>query len=645
MCGICGWLNFKGIDLSCFKSMNNIAKHRGPDDEGYLVIDRKRMSSLYGEDSCKDVRYDGCIDGYASEEQAFLALAHRRLSIIDLSASGHQPMAFFGEKLAITFNGEIYNYIEIREQLELEGFRFSTMTDTEVILNAYRKWGETCVDHFNGMWSFCIWDGEKRVLFCSRDRLGAKPFYYSLSDNEFVFASEMKQICQCPGVKRELDKCTMAAQVVYDLTDYSENTLIKDIKELRGGHNLVISLDAECKRIVRTEKKKYWDINIASDKSDEIADTFDVLKDAMQLRTRSDAPIGVLLSGGLDSSCIVSEVSSFLKQNDEKYILNTYTSCYNDFKEGDEREFAKAVNQYCGTKENLLFPDESDTYDILEKLVWHLEGGIAFNLIGSFQFLKMISDTGIKVLLNGQGADETQFGYERYYATYLHEFLKRGKISLFIKEFKSICSNSILNPRSLLKYLVYFSNARVRKYRCKRRMSAYVNDVVFRECKKIDGLDGFLSFDSLDELQYNELRNTQLTHILRMDDRMYMAHSLEARVPFIDYRYVEKAVNIMAGSKIQGGYTKYLQRKAFESQLPEEVVWRKNKMGWPSPKKRWAQRFDRLKMEELFNTARTCNLFNIANLRKLYEISPDAFAIEKFVSIELFVRLFDVKIS
>lgn len=392
--------------------------------------------------------------------------------------------------------------------------------------------------------------------------------------------------------------------------------------------------------------KEYWDIKKEKMGTESVdgSKIFDILENAIQIRTRSDVPIGVLLSGGLDSSCLVAEVSRVFRQQGKKADeLNTYTSCYEEFKEGDEREFAEAVNEHCGATQNFIYPNEKDTFSMMEKMIWHMEGNCGFSVLGSFMTLQKIAEKGAKVLINGQGSDETMFGYERYYAFYFKQLLKEGKLRKLVSEYKKASVNSNLTLVSLLQYVVYFNIPFVRKLHVKKRMEKYVSQELLQVFRGDKEVNKYLFCSSLNELQYNELRKTQLTHILRMDDRGYMAFSMESRVPYIDYRYIEEAVKICPEEKIENGYTKYLLRKFVEGKLPDSVVWRKNKMGWPSPKERWVSRFETERIEDLFNNARTSKYFNIAQLKELYKISPASYPIERFIIIELFVRLFHVQ--
>lgn len=645
MCGICGWFNSnRKIEPDVLVNMNQIVKHRGPDDEGYVFCSAGECMPFIGEDSV-DLPYKNIKE--MDMEDSFLALGHRRLSIIDLSKQGHQPMIAENDVACVTFNGEIYNYIEVRKDLESKGVNFKTNSDTEVLLKAYGFWGTDCVCHLNGMWGFAIWDRKRKRIFCSRDRLGAKPFYYYKDKNNFIFSSEMKQLLENPAVPHIVNEELLITHIMWNITDFSEETLVKGIKILPGGHNLIVDIAEEEERveIEKVSIEKYWDIETDGEKDEKkIEEAFRFHEDAVRIRTRSDVPIGILLSGGLDSSTIVAEAAEHYRsigQSPDK--INTYTSCYEGFEEGDEREFACKVNSYCQTKQHFVYPDEQDTFSALKKMIWHLEGLAGFNVMGSFLTIREIQKTGIKVILNGQGADETMFGYERYYVWYLIDILKGQGIPAFLCELKKASENSRLSIRKLTEYIVYFNFLPVRKVRCKNRMKDYVTNYVLETFRKNKKIENFLRFPDLASMQYNEIRGTQLTHILRWDDRLFMAFSIESRVPFIDYRYMEAAVQIPENMKIKDGYTKYLLRKHIKGKLPDEVVWRKNKMGWPSPRKRWIERLDTQKVESLFCDARSAKFFDLKNIQKLYKKDPEAFAVEQFLNVELFMRLFNLR--
>lgn len=644
MCGICGWFNRKkNLDMDVLISMNNIAKYRGPDDEGYSLMTETGIRHFTGDDSIS-LPYEN-INEY-NGIKPFLAFGHRRLSIIDLSEQGHQPMQSEDGNLCITYNGEIYNYIEIKNELERLGHVFKSKSDTEVILAAYKQWGEECVRYFNGMWGFAIWDKIGKKIFCSRDRLGAKPFHYFADEDNFIFGSEMKQLTVNPVVPRAMNEKILVSYMMWALSDYSEETLIQDIHVLRGGYNLSCSLPQNADESIRVNIYKYWDIDTRCEKNPSVIDqALKIHGDAVRIRLRSDVPIGVMLSGGLDSSILTSEISTIARENHiDPASINTYTSCYRDYPEGDEKDFAEKVNAYCGTRQNLVYPDDMDTFSVFKDMIWHMEGLAEFYSMGGFLTLREVAKGGNKVIINGQGADETMFGYLRYYTWYLKEIRNKKGTAAFVRELRKAINNSGLSAKELLETIIYFGNMRIRRTYCRNRMKRYVTGSALREFDSNKEIEKYMRFDSLAEMQYNEIRGTQLTHILRMDDRNYMAFSMESRVPFIDYKYMESVIQIPEERKIDKGYTKYLLRQYIDGKLPEDVVWRKNKMGWPSPRGRWIKRLDKAKVEELLDNPRSKKYFRIDKIKELCQKNPESVPFERFLSVELFMRLFDVNV-
>lgn len=632
MCGICGWLDTKKrIDFQILENMNNIARYRGPDDEGYLAIG-KNKEKLRGDDSCMELRHLEHIRNYNTP--SYLALGHRRLSILDLSYVGHQPMS--DDRMDIVFNGEIYNYKEIKKKLISLGYQFHTSTDTEVILKSYEEWGEECVSHFDGMWSFALWDGEKNELFCSRDRLGAKPFYYYYDDDRFIFSSEIKQICINPKIRKSINYRNITNAIVYGISDYSEGTFINEIKELRGGYNLIVRLNHEHDHIIDFHTVKYWDLKFSSTECS-IDEVMDILHDSIRLRMRSDVPVGIMLSGGLDSSCLVAGVSDVIG---DMTGISTFSSCYENFRGGDEKKYAELVNNYYHTNAHYVYPDAEDTLSLYKDMVWHVEGNYGFSAIGSFLTIQEASKTGIKVILNGQGSDESMLGYERYYSLYLKKVLSQKGLGVFFKEYRSIVENSKLNSKQLIEFLIYFTNVKIRRKYSFNRIERYITDKVKKICKDDHSIDDLIEYKNLDQMQYNEIRGIQLTHILRMDDRAYMAASVESRVPYIDYRYMEAVMSMGLSEKIHDGYTKYALRKGFEGKLPDEVIWRKNKMGWPSPVKRWTDRFDKRRVTSLFEHPVSGDIFNVDKIRVDYEKESSSYSFEKFLTTEILLRKF-----
>ena len=255
MCGISGYLDLdRGVDTDTLRRMTDVIRHRGPDDEGYALIGKEGAAFYRGEDTLPQLSLPPLEQGGSG---TFLGLGHRRLSILDLSAAGHQPMALPERDLTLTYNGELYNYLELRAQLEALGHRFRTNCDTEVLLHAYCQWGEDCLDHFNGMWGFALWDGKENKLFCARDRLGAKPLHYYHNANKLLLGSELKQLCQDPTIRRTFNRPYLAANLMYRLGDYDDETLIEGMRALPPGHKLVVQVAPEGDRIVSVTVTPY----------------------------------------------------------------------------------------------------------------------------------------------------------------------------------------------------------------------------------------------------------------------------------------------------------------------------------------------------------------------------------------------------
>ena len=641
MCGIAGYIDLRRKTAThILQDMTDLVKHRGPDDEGYTLFEGSNIQMCFGKETISQIknRQDFSSIEKQKEKFYFMGLGHRRLSIIDLSEHGHQPMADEGQELFLTYNGEIYNYIEIKKELKEKGYQFTTTADSEVILNAYKEWGENCVKKFNGMWAFAIYDRKRQCLFCSRDRLGVKPFYYYYNDQKglFVFGSELKQIIAHPEIKREINAEILAVNMVLGISDYDNETLIKDVHLLGAGENMILSFVDTLKM---EKKDKYWDLadRVYALQSENYVDLVgEMLESSVCLRLRSDAKLGALLSGGLDSSALVTLISNHIDG------LETFTSCYHDSPENDEKYFAQLINKNSGCVENLVYPECKDIQKDFERIVWHTEGISSYTLIGTDKVIRAAREKGIKVILNGQAGDETMFGYERYYAFYYFELLKRLKWGTFFREFKLGSEHSKLTMKEMMQYLLYFKNPSLRSHLKIKQIKDYCTQDLLKNYQ-LNQVKKFIAPTNLEELQYNELRHVQLTHILRWDDRLYMANSVESRVPFVDYRFVELAANIPNQKKIENGYTKALVRKYMDDKMPKEVTWRTNKMGFGAPTNRWAGGYSSDYIHDIFTNAKSKRFFHTEAFRNLYQKDPGNSMIQKFISTEMFFRLFQVE--
>ena len=641
MCGISGYLDLdRGVDIGILRRMTDVIRHRGPDDEGYALIGPGGTSFFGGNDTVKGLEVPPLETAVGTA--SFLGFGHRRLSILDLSVGGHQPMYLPERDITLIYNGELYNYMELRAQLEALGYTFHTTSDTEVLLYAYCEWGEDCLTQFNGMWGFALWDGQENKLFCARDRLGAKPFHYWRQGNRIMFGSELKQLCQDGAVQRRFDTSYLAANLIYHISDYNDQTLIEGMKTLRPGHKLVVQLGAGHNTIDSFTLSSYWTLHVHSDNSKTEAEWVRLVTEefsrSCRWRMRSDAPLGALLSGGLDSSCMVTEMCS---QMEDPSRLQTFTTSYPGNNSCDEWFFADLINRSCGCTGNQILPDAEDIEKRFENLVWHVEGSCGLSLLGSKFLLDEINRRGYKVILNGQCGDELMLGYERYYAFFFASLIKRKQWKTLVSEFRQASRHSKLSVRDLAAYALYFNQPVVRDSRQLHRAGRFINPDLLDQRNRVE-LRELLYPKILENLQYTELTATQLTHIVRYDDRLYMSASIESRIPFMDYQFVELCCRIPPEYKIKNGYTKYLMRQAFDRRMPREVTWRTNKMGFGAPVTQWGRRFSRDYLLAYIEDCRTEKYFKKEALAQMVTRNQAEPSIYEFLAVELFARQFDV---
>lgn len=551
MCGICGIIDKRGhpVALAEIKAMSDRVRHRGPDDEGHFV------------------------------HQA-LALGHRRLSILDLSSAGHQPMQ--RDRYVMVYNGEVYNYLELRRELEAAGHLFHTATDTEVVLASYQRWGQSCVQHFNGMWSFIILDLDRQLLFCSRDRFGVKPLYYYDGSDRFFLASEIKQLlAEMPHRRANVGK--LVDYLVLGLEEYDAGTFFEDVHQVPGGHNLIYDLIHHTCHIV-----PYYEMNIRSEWSewplDQAIDRYRAeLERAVTIRLRSDVRVGTCLSGGLDSSSVAALAAPvYRQQNGSRFLAITAQSLD---PRNDETSFAGLLAKQEQLDWHVISPGAEQFRSVLDKVIAIQEEPFGSpSIILQYYVMQAAADLGCPVLLDGQGGDETLLGYERYYPAYLLSLKWHAAFAAFLRSTR----HSKLNNLRLLAYLFYFPNARIRLNRFVRNnrilressLQAVNRDFAFRLAN---------SYKNIIQLQELEIRHTQLPHLLKYEDRNSMHHSIETRLPFVDYQLVELSLSLQHAFKIREGWTKYILRRAMENRLPHELAWRKTKVGFEAPMSLWLQ--------------------------------------------------------
>ena len=435
MCGIAGLVHVDGasVDIARLIQMTARLRHRGPDDEGYLlgVFPDGIAVPAAGAETVAPLnaslpRVDAALTG----ERASLGFGHRRLSIIDCTPGGHQPMTDGSGALWLIYNGEIYNYVELRAELEGKGHVFRTRSDTEVILAAYAEWGTECLQHFNGMWAFCLWDRRRGQLFCARDRFGVKPFYYCSDGRSFAFASEIKALLTASGAPATANTAMAYDYLALDLLDHTAETLIAGIQQLPPGHFLI--LDGRGQVAVQ----RYYTLPFTTDDApcDEPAIARlgvayrELLTDAVRLRLRTDVPLGSCLSGGLDSSSIVCAMSELLSTAPSEAVQRTFTAAYDD-PACDERRFARAIVDATGVHADYTFPQAAELWDEMLALTWHQDEPFSStSMYAQWCVMRAARRHGVTVMLDGQGGDELFAGYTMYYPIFLKTLLRRGRL-------------------------------------------------------------------------------------------------------------------------------------------------------------------------------------------------------------------------
>lgn len=563
MCGIAGILSFnKPVETDSLQRMIVTLQHRGPDGEGIWI-----------------------------NENQTVGLAHRRLSIIDLANTGKQPMHYANDRYTITFNGEIYNYIELKKKLQEHGYTFQSTSDTEVLLALYDLKKEEALQELDGMFAFSIWDKKENILFCARDRFGEKPFYYHINDSYFAFASEMKALFELKIPKKVNPK------KVYDYLLYAiledpfdkSSTFYTSIQQLEPTHYMIVKPD---KQIV---KKKYWDINrnnqLVINERDAISQFRDLFTTSIERRLRSDVPVGSSLSGGLDSSSIVMLIDRIKK---EKSIQKTFSARFLNFAK-DEGAYMKMVIDHSTVEPHFVFPTADSVIQNFQTISYHQEEPIASASVAiQFEVMKLAKDNGIKVLLDGQGADELLAGYQLFWNTYLNQLYSgnRSKFRSALSAYAQLHHKTPIKKNIEFKWRSYHnaSFAAVSKIKntFKSPLSSYFlgihPDMVTHYRRERNPIP---KINSLKEHLYFFLMKRGLNELLRYADRNAMANSVEVRLPFLSHKLVEFVFQLPDEFLLQEGWSKYILRKSMENVLPSEICWRKDKIGYEPPQDQW----------------------------------------------------------
>lgn len=566
MCGIVGFYGNISNKKQILADMMQSIKHRGPDDEGFFYHNN-------------------------------IALGHVRLSIIDIE-SGKQPISSNDGRYTLIFNGEIYNYIELRQSLNAKGYRFKTHSDSEVLLYLYIEHKEKCLNYLNGMFAFAIYDSKEDEIFLARDHFGIKPLYYFSDKENFVFGSEIKALLKHPIIKSECDYKSLQEYLTFQMV-LKKHTLFKDILKLEPGHYIKV------KKGQIIDKQEYWDLKYIIDdsKSEErfSDELLILLENSLSMQIRSDVPVGAYLSGGLDSSAV-----SVLASKNYMGQLKTFTGGFNKSPIYDESNYAKIVSKAINSEYFDIYPDYNDFADNFEKLIYHMDEPVAGPGLFPQYMVSKLAGEHVKVVLGGQGGDEIFGGYARYAVAYLEQCLK-GAIFETQEE-----GNHVVTLQQIIKNLPMLQQyVPMIKNQFSRGMFNSMEERYFNIINRSQSLNSLYSTEILNNRDNKDIYNkflqifnkpdtpsyfNKMTHfdtktllpgLLQVEDRVSMAVSIESRVPLLDRRIVELTASMPPTMKFAGGKTKYMLNKALRNVLPHEIIQRKDKMGFPVPINEW----------------------------------------------------------
>ena len=570
MCGIWGIISSENLRVTTFEKVGSILRHRGPDDSGiYFNSELKTQNS-----------------------KLRVALGHSRLSIIDLSANAHQPMSNEDGSIWITYNGEIYNFKEIRPVLEKKNHVFRSNSDTEVILHAYEEWGEQCIEKFSGMFAFAIWDDKRKKLFLARDRIGKKPLFYYWDEKFFVFASELQALLSL-NIPKNIDLFAIHQYLTYQYIP-APKSVFKNVFKLPPAHYLILE-----KRNVKIQR--YWDIDFSkkievTDEKQLSKDVFERLKHAVSVRLISDVPFGAFLSGGIDSSIVVALMSQIMQEPVKTFSIGFEEDAYN------ELPYARQIAKLFKT-DHKEFVVKFDALNILPKLVRHYGEPYAdSSALPTYYLSKMTSDF-VKVALSGDGGDENFAGYDRYYALKLMRWFRHIPEPIRILSLRTLDiagesdSKSKLNRlKRFIKGSLYLHNHEYFEWMSafsEGYMKAQYGEAMIEILGKKDPYEYFINLferstadDFVEKAMDADIHSYLPFDLLVKVDIASMANSLEVRCPFLDYKFMEFAASIPLEYKLNGSVKKYIQKKAFNGLIPKEILERE-KTGFGVPVSKW----------------------------------------------------------
>jgi asparagine synthase (glutamine-hydrolysing) len=627
MCGLVTIVTSEGktVNTAVLQHMTSLLAHRGPDDFGYAWLDP--ISGAY---------HTWTSELPTHHELSGILFGHRRLSILDLTAGGHQPLMSDDGSAILSFNGEIYNFVELRAELELYGIIFKSRCDTEVLLRAYQQWGTQAFNKFNGMWAFTLWDGRDRKLVVARDRFGVKPLYYTVVDGTWIFASEIKALLAYPGAFRGYNEQNVMNFLAACLIDYDETTLFRNIRAVSPGTYL---------EVVGQEitERTFWSFHMKPSgkqhSAGELVEQFtQLLADSVRLRVRSDVPIGTMLSGGLDSTSITALIYEQHRLSDSgnaepafaglHTFHHTFSACWPGWKNNEEAE----VDLICGELglvSHKLYPTGEMLVDLFPQVVYFLEEPFETpTALVQYLLMREAKHHGVKVVLNGHGSDEVLAGYPGFFVpAFLAGFLLSGQIPRYLSQERAFKINREWSRRGVLaETLGALLPATLRPRLDQLIYAEYHRRVwdIFPGAKQLltspyptSASESRQDLSPLNAALWLKFTKTILPMWLRMEDRVSMAFSVESRLPFLDYRLVEFAFNLPDELKLKDGYTKYILRQAMKDRLPERIVFNRAKQRFATPYHEWFRGSWRSLIEDLLFAP--CNVQPYLDLPKFRE--------------------------
>lgn len=633
MCGI--WFS---ANIEASKAVLDSIAHRGPDGEGWQRFDTPRGPVIMG---------------------------HRRLAIIDLDPSAAQPMPYAGESLWITYNGEIYNYLELRRELEQLGHRFRTESDTEVILAAYSAWGEECLQRFVGMFAFVIFEPRTGKIFGARDRFGVKPLYWYCANGGVALCSEIKQLTFLQNFSARLNHARGYDFLMAGMANHTGETMFRGVQQVRGGECFSLSIDA-LPRLTALPVRRWYHLPEPDSlelSEAEAADRFrELFETSVRLHLRADVTVGSCLSGGLDSSSIVGIMASQLGEMRAQTGIHTISSCFEE-RNVDERFFIEAVVRKTGVSSSYVFPQWKDLPDVVDRLTWHQDEPFgSTSIYAQWCVFQKAAQEGLKVMLDGQGADEQLAGYHGAFNVHMGTLLAQRRL---IELSRLVLGRKRHHGQSIAVQLVAILGNRSPRWlqqMARGKRTAQVADRLLHleAWRDLDlstppylaalERDGLGPLNTVGRLCTALTQTVNLPALLHFEDRNSMAHSIEARVPFLDHRLVDFNIALGSRHKIVGIDTKRVLRRAMRPYLPTEVMERKDKLGFPTPEQIWFRGPLRQQVLDWLEVSLATfpDLFDASGIRRLATdmldgVRPFDFTLWRFINFGLWARRFGVQ--